>query len=70
MDFGILWDVGFHIEAPLVLADDRDLDFDQSAGGACTLPRATCRSRRCVNAQNSTILRRRDPALGMTPATS
>jgi hypothetical protein len=57
-DFGILWDVGLHIEAPLVLADDRSLDFDQSAGSGCTYPGdpgspvATC-----VNSSNATILR-------------
>jgi hypothetical protein len=28
-DFGVLWDVGVHVEAPLVLADVRSLDFDQ-----------------------------------------
>jgi hypothetical protein len=28
-DFGILWDVGLHIEAPLVLSDSNTLNFDQ-----------------------------------------
>jgi hypothetical protein len=38
LDFGILWDVGLHISAPLVLADDRSLDFDQSEGSSCVFP--------------------------------
>jgi hypothetical protein len=31
-DFGILWDVGLHVEAPLVLADSNSLSFDQGVG--------------------------------------
>ena len=55
-DFGVLRDVGFHIEAPIVLTDDRELDFDQSPGGNCTFPgQAPIPS--CVNSQNSTALR-------------
>ena len=55
-DFGVLRDVGFHVEAPIVLTDDRELDFDQSLGGDCTYPgQAPIPS--CVNAQNSTALR-------------
>jgi hypothetical protein len=58
MDFGVLWDVGIHIEAPLVLADNRHLDFDQSAGSACVYPGTTPGvTPTCVNASNSTILR-------------
>ena len=56
-DFGVLRDVGFHIEAPIVLTDDRELDFDQSLGGDCTFPGPGDRSPACVNAQNSTALR-------------
>jgi hypothetical protein len=53
MDFGILWDVGVHIEAPLVLADNRHLDFDQSAGSGCTFGGVMPT---CVDASNSQIL--------------
>jgi len=56
MDFGILWDVGIHIEAPLVLADNRHLDFDQSAGSGCTYP-GDGPNPTCVNQNNSTILK-------------
>jgi hypothetical protein len=55
MDFGILWDVGIHVAAPLVLADNRHLDFDQSAGSACTYP-GDSPNPTCVNQNNSTIL--------------
>src|SRR6267142_2553127 len=55
MDFGILWDVGIHIEAPLVLADNRHLSFDQSAGSGCTYP-GDPPPVTCVNAENSKIL--------------
>jgi hypothetical protein len=51
VDVGILWDVGLHVEAPLVLADSNSLSFDQGVGpGSSTilgdgnlgiLPRAT-----------------------------
>src|SRR4051794_36955271 len=27
LDFGVLWDVGIHVGVPLVLADERSLDF-------------------------------------------
>jgi hypothetical protein len=64
MDFGILWDVGVHIEAPLVLADNRHLDFDQSAGSGCTYP-GQAPNPTCVNQQNSTIL-----ATGVFPMTN
>jgi len=55
-DFGVLRDVGFHIEAPIVLTDDRELDFDQSLGGNCTYP-GQVPIPACVNSQNSTALR-------------
>ncbi len=55
-DFGIFWDIGFHVDVPIVLTDDRRLDFDQSLGRDCLYPgQATIPT--CVNAQNSTILR-------------
>ncbi|MDB4982043.1 MAG: hypothetical protein JWM82_2795 [Myxococcales bacterium] len=53
MDFGILWDVGLHIAAPLVLSDERSLDFDQTAAG-CTFVGADAT---CVNQTTSTVLR-------------
>lgn len=53
-DFGILWDVGLHVVAPLVLSDVRTLEFDQSASG-CVFPGGTT-TPTCVNDQNSTIL--------------
>jgi hypothetical protein len=56
MDFGILWDVGLHIAAPLVLADERSLDFDQTASG-CTFPEDDPINPTCVNKTNSTVLR-------------
>src|SRR4051794_21197105 len=56
MDFGILWDVGLHIDAPLVLADNRHLDFDQSADSGCIFP-GQMGTPTCVNQQNSTLLR-------------
>jgi hypothetical protein len=52
MDFGVLWDVGIHIEAPLVLADNRSLDFDQPQGCA-PLPAAMPT---CVTSGNSQII--------------
>ncbi len=54
MDFGVLWDVGIHVEAPLVLADNRSLDFDQSAGSGCIF---TGQTPTCVNQSNSPLLK-------------
>jgi hypothetical protein len=51
MDFGLLWDVGFHVAVPYVIADQRTLSFDRSAGGGCTGPPE------CVNSSTSTVLR-------------
>ncbi len=53
MDFGILWDVGLHIAAPLVLSDERSLDFDQTASG-CTFAGD---NPTCVNQTTSSVLR-------------
>jgi hypothetical protein len=64
MDFGILWDVGIHIEAPLVLADNRHLDFDQSAGSDCVYPGMPNVTPTCVNASNSEIVKQ-----GIVPKT-
>jgi hypothetical protein len=54
-DFGILWDVGLHVELPLVIADQSTLEFDQSESN-CVFPGGASRPT-CVNAQNATILR-------------
>jgi hypothetical protein len=65
MDFGVLWDVGIHIEAPLVLADNRHLEFDQSADSGCVYPgNAQNAPATCVNAQNSGITQ-----YGIVPST-
>ena len=47
-DFGILWDVGLHVEAPLVLSDSNNLSLDQGVTAASStflrdqiLPNAT-----------------------------
>jgi hypothetical protein len=65
MDFGILWDVGIHIEAPLVLADNRHLDFDQSADSGCVYPgNAQKAAATCVNAENSGLV-----GYGIVPST-
>jgi hypothetical protein len=55
LDFGILWDVGLHVEMPLVLADNRHLDFDQSADSGCTFA-GQPGTPTCVNQDNSQIL--------------
>jgi hypothetical protein len=54
MDFGILWDLGLHVELPIVLADNRRLDFDQSAGSGCVFPPAM--NPTCVNQSNASML--------------
>jgi hypothetical protein len=56
MDFGILWDVGLHVEVPLVLSDQRHLDFDQSAGSGCVFATPGGPTPTCVDAGNSSIL--------------
>jgi len=58
-DVGVLWDVGLHIELPLVLQDSSSLDFDQSEGGNCIYPSSDPNAPRptCVNQDNSTVLR-------------
>ncbi|HET6283435.1 MAG TPA: hypothetical protein VFH73_20930, partial [Polyangia bacterium] len=56
-DFGVMRDVGFHIEAPLVVSDQRSLDFDQSEGHLCIYPGDPGGRPTCVNEQNSTLLR-------------
>jgi hypothetical protein len=53
-DFGVLWDVGLHVELPIVLYDSDHLDFDQS--GSCP-PEPGDLHPSCVNQNNSTLLR-------------
>ncbi|HVZ72662.1 MAG TPA: hypothetical protein VHJ20_09835 [Polyangia bacterium] len=65
MDFGILWDVGLHVAAPLVLADERSLDFDQTAEG-CTYPPSP--NPTCVSNVNSSVIR--DGIVPSTPGTA
>ena len=40
LEMGILRDVGLHMDLPYVVRDDRELDFDQSAGSPCALSSA------------------------------
>ena len=57
-DFGILWDVGLHVQVPIVLSDTNNLSFDQSGGAGCIYPGDALGLRpTCVNQNNSTILR-------------
>jgi hypothetical protein len=58
-DFGLLWDLGLHVNAPLVLAESNTLDFDQSAGGSCVFVEEAMTTGvrpTCVNQNNATIL--------------
>jgi len=56
-DVGVLWDVGLHVEMPLVLQDTSTLDFDRSDGSNCTYPEDGVAVPSCVDSHNSTILR-------------
>jgi hypothetical protein len=58
-DVGVLWDVGLHVDLPLVLNEVSSLDFDQSEGSACTFPSGdpTAPPPKCVNQDNATMLR-------------
>jgi hypothetical protein len=56
-DVGVLWDVGLHVELPLVLRDVSSLDFDRSAS-PCIYPEDANGARpTCVDSANSTMLR-------------
>jgi hypothetical protein len=55
-DVGILWDVGLHIEMPLVLQDSSSLDFDRSESN-CVYPEMNAGRPTCVDSGNSTLLR-------------
>jgi hypothetical protein len=60
-EIGFLWDLSFHIEAPIVLSDQRSLGFDQDLGGSCVFPQdvpaGSKESPSCVNELNSATLR-------------
>ena len=57
-DFGVLWDIGLHVNLPMVPADTTSLDFDRSEGANCIYPeRAYGASPTCVDSANSTLLR-------------
>lgn len=57
-DFGILWDLGLHLELPIVVSDSRRLAFDQDLGSDCVFPNDPSGLRpSCVNEQNSSLLR-------------
>jgi hypothetical protein len=56
-DIGVLWDVGLHVQLPLVLSDVSSLDFDRSSN-PCIYPGDPSGDRpTCVDSSNSTILR-------------
>ena len=55
-DVGILWDVGLHVDLPLVLSDASSLDFDRSESN-CIYPENNTVRPTCVDVSNSTILR-------------
>jgi len=55
-DVGVLWDVGLHVEMPLVLSDTSHLDFDRSESN-CTYPEQGVQVPTCVDSHNSTLLR-------------
>jgi hypothetical protein len=60
-EIGVLWDLSLHIEAPIVLFDERSLGFDQNLGGSCVYPQdvpaGSNESPSCVNELNSATLR-------------
>jgi hypothetical protein len=57
-DVGVLWDVGLHIDLPLVLSETSGLDFDRSDAN-CVYPEDMAGRPTCVDSHNSTILRDR-----------
>lgn len=60
-EIGFLWDLSFHVEAPIVLSDQRSLGFDQDLGGSCVYPQdvpaGSDENPSCVNELNSATLR-------------
>jgi hypothetical protein len=58
LDFGVLWDIGLHVNLPIVLRDTTSLDFDRSEGSSCIYPeRAYGAQPTCVDSANATLLR-------------
>ena len=55
-DVGVLWDVGLHVDLPVVLSDVSSLDFDRSESN-CVYPEDMMGRPTCVDSANSTILR-------------
>jgi hypothetical protein len=70
-DVGVLWDVGLHIDLPLVLSDVSTLDFDQSEGDGCVYPNDPMGRTppTCVNQDNATFLRDGILPVGTDPNT-
>ncbi len=57
-DVGVLWDVGLHVDLPLVLQDVSSLNFDQSEGAGCTFPNnPSGDTPTCVDQTNATMIR-------------
>jgi hypothetical protein len=60
-EIGFLWDLSLHVEAPIVLSDQRSLGFDQDLGGNCVYPQdvpaGSSEAPSCVNELNSATLR-------------
>jgi hypothetical protein len=60
-EIGFLWDLSFHVEAPIVVSDQRSLSFDQSQGSSCVFPQdipaGSDEAPSCVNELNSATLR-------------
>jgi hypothetical protein len=59
-EIGFLWDMSLHIEAPLVISDERRLSFDQELGSGCVFPQQIVNpddKPNCVNELNSSTIR-------------
>jgi hypothetical protein len=61
-EVGVLWDMSLHVEAPLVVSDERTLSFDQDLGSSCIFPQDVPQGSltdkpNCVNELNSSTLR-------------
>ncbi|MBK8480214.1 MAG: hypothetical protein IPL40_03400 [Proteobacteria bacterium] len=53
VEVGIWRDLQLHLELPIVVADDRSLNFAQNGGAPCGDPRTTS----CVTSENSSLVR-------------
>lgn len=56
VEMGVMKDLGFHIDLPYVLRDDRSLDFSRR-GNPCVFSGEPSGAASCVNQDNSTLLR-------------